>query len=56
MRGAAVEAGAARGVVVSAAWGRNPGGTVGAGRGATSGSNPGGTSGLAGKVPWYLQW
>jgi hypothetical protein len=52
--GAAVEARAARGIVVDAAQGRNPGGTTGAGRGATSGSNLGGPPRLAGKVPRYL--
>jgi hypothetical protein len=41
-RGVAVEVRAAHGAVVGAAWGRNPGGTAGAGRGATCGSNPGG--------------
>jgi hypothetical protein len=35
----------AGGVAVAAAWGKNPGGTAGAGRGATGGSKPGGISG-----------
>jgi hypothetical protein len=42
-RGIAV--GDVRGIVVVATQGRNPGGTVGAGRGATGGSKPGGIFG-----------
>jgi hypothetical protein len=41
---AGVAVGAARGATVVAAQGRNPGGTVGAGRGAIGGSKPGGIS------------
>jgi hypothetical protein len=44
-RGTIVEAEAAHGSAVDAAWGRNPGWTTGARRRATSGSNLGGTSG-----------